>query len=623
MLRVFILLAGLGATGLLAANSRHAVTLPAQTPQQDTSKRIQLVQAKSLINITKDTVAERRFRGDVIFRQGTSLLYCDSAVLNQKKNIIEAWGHVHINQDDSIHTYSDELLYMGDTRIATLTGNAKLTDNKIVLTSPQLNYDMNTKIGTYDKGGKLVNGESVLTSKEGFYYAETKDVYFKKDVVIVDPGFTLSTDTLLYNSTTKIATIMAPTTINDGKATMYVSSGFYNTDNGYGSFGQRPVIEDSTNTFTANEIQTDKATGISVATGNMIWRDTAQKVAVLANYGIVNQNLKTVLATQKPVMMLEGKTDTLFVAADTLFSGIVKKQPDTVAAKPGTAKKPAIAAAGKPSPADTTGQAAFKQLLDYSTDEKDTSNIIAAKTQPDTTGLAAVRSAAAVVPDTAALLKAVKPPDTSLVARTPELKAPPAAPAAERDTTEKRYLIAYHHVKIYSDSLQGVADSVYYSGVDSIFRLFREPVLWANGNQLLGDTIFLFTKNQKADRLLLDQNALIVNEAGPQMYNQIKGNTIFGYFGNEKLDSMYVNGNAENIYYVQDDDSAFISINRLQSAATRVYFQNGELERVVFIKEPEATMYPFTQMPEDQKLLQGFRWEIRRKPKSKYELLGQ
>ncbi len=620
MLRIFVLLAGLGATGLLAANSRHAVTLPAQAPQQDTSKRIQLVQAKSFINIAKDSVEERRFRGDVIFRQGTSLLYCDSAVLNQKKNMIEAWGHVHINQDDSIHTYSDELLYMGDTRIATLTGNAKLTDNKIVLTSPQLNYDMNTKIGTYDKGGKLVNGESVLTSKEGFYYAETKDVYFKKDVVIVDPGFTLSTDTLLYNSTTKIATIMAPTTINDGKATMYVSSGFYNTDNGYGSFGQRPVIEDSTNTFTANEIQTDKATGISVATGNMIWRDTAQKVAVLANYGIVNQHLKTVLATQKPVMMLEGKTDTMFVAADTLFSGIVKKQPDTVAAKPAASKKPAITAA-KPSPADTTGQAAFKSLLDHATDQKDTTNFIAAKTQPDTTGLAAVRNAAAVVPDTAALLKAVKPPDTTLAVETKELKAP--APAAEKDTTEKRYLIAYHHVKIYSDSLQGVADSVYYSGVDSIFRLFREPVLWANGNQLLGDTIFLFTKNQKADRLLLDQNALIVNEAGPQMYNQIKGNTIFGYFGNEKLDSMYVNGNAENIYYVQDDDSAFISINRLLSAATRVYFQNGELERVVFIKEPEATMYPITQIPEDQKLLQGFRWEIRRKPKSKYELLGQ
>lgn len=618
----------MGATGLLAANSRHAVTVSAHPPQEDTAKRIQLVQAKSFVNIAQDSIQERRFKGDVIFRQGTSLLYCDSAVLNQQKNMIEAWGHVHINQDDSIHTYSDELLYMGNTRIATLTGNAKLTDNKIVLTTPQLTYDMNSKIGIYDKGGKLVNEGSVLTSREGFYYAQTKDVYFKKEVTIVDPGFTLATDTLLYNSTTKIATILAPTTINDGKTTMYVTSGFYNTNNGYGSFGQRPVIEDSTNTFTANDIQTDKSTGISIATGNMIWRDTAQKVAVLANYGIVDQNLKTVLATQKPVMMLEGKTDTLFVAADTLFSGIVSTRPDT-AGKPTV--KPEVPQVIRP---DTGQAAAFKALLDSTegvVGVKDSSLVdtAAIAKAPDTSRVDTLPTAISKTLDTGVnivkTLPELKQVDTAATAipDTGDVVAVGPPPPPPKDTTEKRFLIAYHHVKIYSDSLQGVADSVYYSGVDSIFRLYKDPVLWANGNQLVGDTIFLFTKNQKADKLLLDQNALIVNEAGPGMYNQIKGNTVLGYFGEEKLDSMYVNGNAENIYYVQDDDSAYISINRLLSATTHVYFLNGELDRIVFVKEPEATMYPFTQMPEDQKLLQGFRWEISRKPKSKYELLGQ
>ncbi|WP_346318237.1 OstA-like protein [Chitinophaga sp. YIM B06452] len=541
-----ILLGGIGASGLLTAAYRAPARLPLNRPetvpvQEDTSKKIQLIQAKSVVNLQTDTLNERRFVGDVIFKQGTSLLSCDSASFNANTNIIEAWGHVHINQDDSVHTYSDQLLYRGNQRLATLTGNAKLTDTKIVLTSPTLNYDLNTKIGTYDQGGRLVNGESVLTSREGVYYGETKDVYFKKEVVVVDPGFTLGTDTLMYNSVTKIATIMAPTTINDGKMTMYVTSGYYNTELGYGNFAERPTIEDSTNTFTANEIQTDKATGISIATGNMIWRDTAQKVAVLANYGIVNQNVKTVLATQKPVMLLEGKDDTLFVAGDTLFSGIIP-----------------------------------------------------------------------ILKDSAALAE-----DSARIARGD------TSNASKSDTAEKRFLIAYHHVKIYSDSLQGVADSVYYSSVDSVFRLYRDPVLWASNNQLTGDTIFLFTKNQKADKLLLDQNALIVNSPGPEMYNQIKGNTILGYFGDERLDSMYVNGNAENIYYVQDDDSAFVSINRLLSANTRVYFEKGELERIVFVKEPEATMYPFTQMPEEQKLLPGFKWEIHRKPKSKYELIGQ
>lgn len=540
-----VLLGGICASGLLAAAYRGNGQPPKRTGhmvmQEDTTKIVHLIKANSVVNLQTDTISEQRFIGDVLFRQGTSLLSCDSAALNANTNIIEAWGHVHINQNDSVHTYSDQLLYRATERLATLNGNARLTDSKIVLTSPTLHYDLNTSIGTYDQGGRLVNAESVLTSREGIYYGTTKDVYFKKEVVVIDPGFTLSTDTLLYNSVSKIATILAPTTINDGKMTMYVTSGYYNTDMGYGSFAERPTIEDSTNTFTANEITTDRASGISVATGNMIWRDTAQKVAVLANYGIVNQHVKTVLATQKPVMLLEGKDDTLFVAADTLFSGIVP-----------------------------------------------------------------------ILKDSAALAE-----DSARIARGDTLNTP------KSDTAEKRFIIAYHKVKIFSDSLQGVADSVYYSGVDSIFRLYRDPVLWANNNQLTGDTIFLFTKNQKADKLLLDQNALIVNSPGPGMYNQIKGNTILGYFGDEKLDSMYVNGNAENIYYVQDDDSAFVSINRLLSANTRVYFENGELERVVFVKEPEATMYPFTQIPEDQKLLPGFKWVIERKPKSKYELIGQ
>ncbi len=534
-----VLLGGIGATGAMSARN----TLPANHAgifqQKDTSKVIHVLQAKSLVNLQTDSVVQRRFIGDVIFRQGTSTLYCDSAAFDQKTNIIEAWGHVHINQADSVHTYSDILTYHGNERTAILNGNAKLTDNKIVLTSPILYYDLNTKIGTYDKGGKLVNDNTVLTSREGIYFGDTKDVHFKKEVVVVDPEFTLGTDTLYYNTETKIATIMAPTTINDGKMIMYVTDGYYNTDLGYGHFGQRPVIEDSTNTFTANEIETDKATGISIAKGNMIWRDTAQKIAVLANYGIINQGQKSVLATQKPVTLIEGKTDTLFVRGDTLFSGVVPR------------------------------------LID---------------------------SAALALKDSSGVADSL---------------------AAKQDTTEKRFVIAYHNVRIYSDSLQGVCDSLYYSGVDSIFRLYRDPVLWASMNQLTGDSIFLFTKDRKADRILLDQNAMIVNEVGPDLFNQIKGNTILGYFGEEKLDSMYVNGNSENIYYVQDDDSAFISVNRLQTANTRVFFEKGELERIVFVKEPEGTMYPLSQIPEDQKKLKGFRWEIARRPKSKYELLGQ
>jgi hypothetical protein len=182
--------------------------------------------------------------------------------------------------------------------------------------------------------------------------------------------------------------------------------------------------------------------------------------------------------------------------------------------------------------------------------------------------------------------------------------------------------MAWHHVKIYSDSLQGVADSLFYSGRDSIFRFYRNPVLWANDVQLSGDTIHLYIKNQTADKIYLTQNSLIVKEVGKEMYNQIKGTFITGYFKNEALDWMHVDGNAESIYYIQDDDSAFVSVNKTLSGVINIYFQGGQLHHVNFIKDPEGTMYPFTQRPKDQLLLENFHWDIKRKPKSKYELIG-
>ena len=76
-----------------------------------------------------------------------------------------------------------------------------------------------------------------------------------------------------------------------------------------------------------------------------------------------------------------------------------------------------------------------------------------------------------------------------------------------------RYIIGFHHVCIYSDSLQAVSDSLYYSTKDSIFRLFYNPVAWGSGHyQITGDTMYVYTKNKKADRLYVFENALTINK---------------------------------------------------------------------------------------------------------------
>ncbi|HSU28746.1 MAG TPA: OstA-like protein, partial [Chitinophagaceae bacterium] len=129
------------------------------------------------------------------------------------------------------------------------------------------------------------------------------------------------------------------------------------------------------------------------------------------------------------------------------------------------------------------------------------------------------------------------------------------------DDSTNRYFEAYPHVRIFSDSLQAVCDSMFYSFRDSVFRMFDEPVLWSKQSQITGDTVFLYTKNKKADRVNVIENSFLINRLDPEIYNQVKSTRMDGYFKEGNIDSVRARGFAECIYFIQDEDSAYSGIN--------------------------------------------------------------
>lgn len=189
----------------------------------------------------------------------------------------------------------------------------------------------------------------------------------------------------------------------------------------------------------------------------------------------------------------------------------------------------------------------------------------------------------------------------------------------EKDSTN-RYFEAYRHVRVFSDSVQSVSDSLFYSFQDSTFQLFFDPVVWNKKSQMSGDTIYLYTKNKKASRIKTIDNSFIISEVEPGVYNQIKSSRMDGFFKEGTLDSVRAKGLAESVYFIQDDDSAYTSVNQTKSDAIDIYFDKGELYKVVFRSDLKGTLYPISQkQPEDAKL-ENFRWQISRRPKTKYEL---
>ncbi|RYY50559.1 MAG: hypothetical protein EOO06_03520 [Chitinophagaceae bacterium] len=184
-----------------------------------------------------------------------------------------------------------------------------------------------------------------------------------------------------------------------------------------------------------------------------------------------------------------------------------------------------------------------------------------------------------------------------------------------------RYFLAFNHVRIFNDSLQAVCDSLYYSTEDSVFRMFRNPVAWNGKSQLTGDTMYLFTERQKAKRLYVFNNSMVINESAKDLYNQMGGRTLNGYFTDGNIEYIRVKGSpAESVFYPQDEDSAYVGMNRSSGDVIDIFFVNKEVNKVIFINDVNGVLYPLKKIPADKKTLKGFNWLDNRRPKNKLEL---
>ena len=131
----------------------------------------------------------------------------------------------------------------------------------------------------------------------------------------------------------------------------------------------------------------------------------------------------------------------------------------------------------------------------------------------------------------------------------------------------------------------------------------------------------MYTKNKKAERLYVWENGIIVNKINEKMYNQFAGRTLNGYFKEGELDYMRAKGSpAESVFYPQDNDSAYIGMNRSKGDVIDIYFLKRAVNRVKFINNVDGTLFPIRQIPADQKFLKNYKWLDKRRPKSKLEL---
>ena len=189
----------------------------------------------------------------------------------------------------------------------------------------------------------------------------------------------------------------------------------------------------------------------------------------------------------------------------------------------------------------------------------------------------------------------------------------------DKDTSGAERIKAYHHVKFFRTDLQGKCDSLVYTMQDSTIRLFNNPILWAQGNQMVADTIGIETQNQAVRYLHFRGSSYLTAKEDSVFYNQIKGKNMLGHVKDNKLYKLDIDGNGETLYYPKDKN-IITGMNIAKSSNISIRIKDNKIDKITFIKKPDGNMYPLFEVEREMLFLKEFKWMEKDQPKSKEEI---
>lgn len=200
---------------------------------------------------------------------------------------------------------------------------------------------------------------------------------------------------------------------------------------------------------------------------------------------------------------------------------------------------------------------------------------------------------------------AVIPGDSTAVIRPP------------RDTTPIRYVLAWNNVKMYRSDMQAACDSMVFSELDSIARLYGEPVLWNEvRNQLTADEMQLLMKDGTFSRGSMLTNAWIISKQDSVHFNQIKSTEMLGYFHDSKLYRFDALGGVSAIFYMADED-VITTVNLKESRSLTAALKDGQAQRLLYMESIKSDAYPVGDVEPEKQRLKGFVWRGDERPVSR------
>ena len=584
--------AGLNRSIFILLCFMHFSVLGHTQNKESADSLIRLVEAVSAHLMEIDSVSYRKVIGPATFLHNNTYLKCDTALWNVNANIIDAVGNVEIIQENTMLT-SDSLKYDIPANLAMFRGSlVELYDKEgNILNTNYLNYNTRDSIATFYFGASMKSNDGkIMESDNGTYTAAEKKFTFEDNVQIFTDSVIISSVQVDYLTQTDEVIFNENTVAWRNENILYANSGRYKRPQNLFIFNKDGYILTKEQELWADLMEYYRNTGDADLYNNVQILDTVQSSICMADKVAYRPAKSEIELTANPSVgmysMENDRPDTLFLAADTILYRTIKMY------------------------------------------EVDSNSIVQAS---ERLKLSNVDPIAIHDEERKALRKKKGDAPAPVQAPAPEAKADTLAaaeivPPADslqtvKDTSGVAFIDAYHNVKFHRSDIQGLCDSLVYTGLDSMARFYGRPVMWYNGiNQFAADSIQGVMKNRQLDKVNLLSNAFIAVREDTIHYNQIKASEMAAYFSNNERYRFDALGGVSAIFYMEED-STITLMDQEECKMLTARIRNNEIRRTRSIGDLKQNVFPVYNLPLENQRLKGFEWRGGERPATRFEVV--
>jgi len=185
-----------------------------------------------------------------------------------------------------------------------------------------------------------------------------------------------------------------------------------------------------------------------------------------------------------------------------------------------------------------------------------------------------------------------------------------------------RKVHCFRHVQAYRNDVQAICDSLVFNSQDSCMTMYKDPIVWNEGRQLLGEKIDVFMNDSTIRYAhVIGQASSIEQMYDKTHYNQIKSREMMAYFTDGRVRKTEAIGNVSTIYFpIDEKDSTLMALNYLETDTMRMYISDQRKMEKIWTSKFDAIYYPMTQIPTGKDKLDNFAWFENLRPKNKNDI---